>query len=200
MGTGAKFTAVPRTLLQSLGVPVERSAQSRLAGGGTAPVDIGWTMIRIQGQTFPTRVTFADENQPSLLGMVTLEEALLAVDPWDSNSSRWRRRDFSQRPGNLQTQEVKPESGLQSIGEHIHAFEQGRTPSNLNRYESSVDRKLREVSRQHPRKCTGQSTADSRNLEWVTPGHPLFKALRRHSFEQGRETMARGACFHSVEL
>ena len=78
--TGATFTAVPRTLLQSLGVPVARSAQSRLADGSTVPVDIGWTMIRIEDQTFPTQVTFAEENQPSLLGVVTLEEALLAVD------------------------------------------------------------------------------------------------------------------------
>ena len=79
--TGATFTAIPRALLQDLEVPVARSAQSRLADGSTAPVDIGWTMIRIEGQTFPTRVTFAEENQPSLLGVVTLEEALLAVDP-----------------------------------------------------------------------------------------------------------------------
>ena len=79
--TGATFTAIPKALLQDLEVPVARSAQSRLADGSTASVDIGWTMIRIEGQTFPTRVTFAEENQPSLLGVVTLEEALLAVDP-----------------------------------------------------------------------------------------------------------------------
>ena len=79
--TGSTFTAVPRTLLQNLGVPVGRSARSRLADGSTAPVDIGWTMIRLEGQTFPTPVIFAAENQPSLLGVVALEEALLAVDP-----------------------------------------------------------------------------------------------------------------------
>ena len=79
--TGSTFTAVPRTLLQDLGVPVGRSARSRLAGGSTAQVDIGWTMIRLEGQTFPTPVIFAEENQPSLLGVVALEEALLAVDP-----------------------------------------------------------------------------------------------------------------------
>ena len=79
--TGSTFTSVPRTLLQDLGVPVARSARSRLADGSAAPVDIGWTMIRIEDQIFPTRVTFAEESQPSLLGVVTLEEALLAVDP-----------------------------------------------------------------------------------------------------------------------
>ena len=66
--TGATFTAVPRTLLQDLEVPVARSARSRLADGSTAPVDIGWTMIRLDGRMFPAQVTFAEENQPGLLG------------------------------------------------------------------------------------------------------------------------------------
>ncbi len=79
--TGSTFTAVPRELLQRLGVPVERSAQSELADGSNAPVDLGRTVIRLEGQEFPTPVIFAEVGEPSLLGVVTLEEALLAVDP-----------------------------------------------------------------------------------------------------------------------
>ena len=79
--TGSTFTAVPRALLQRLRVPVRRSAQSRLADGSSAPVDIGWTVVRLEDQIFATQVIFAEENQPSLLGVVTLEDALLAVDP-----------------------------------------------------------------------------------------------------------------------
>ena len=79
--TGSTFTAVPRTTLQRLGVPVERSAQSELADGSNAPVDIGRTMVRLEGQEFPTPVIFAEAGEPTLLGAVTLEEALLAVDP-----------------------------------------------------------------------------------------------------------------------
>ena len=37
--TGSTFTAVPRTLLQRLGVPVRRSARSRLADGSSAPME-----------------------------------------------------------------------------------------------------------------------------------------------------------------
>ena len=44
-------------------------------------VDIGWTMVRLEGNTIATQVNFAEEGEPPLLGMVTLEEALLAVDP-----------------------------------------------------------------------------------------------------------------------
>ena len=79
--TGSTFTAVPRTLLEKLGVPVRRTAPSRLADGRTVPVNIGWTVVRVEGQVFATQVTFAEENEPPLLGVVTLEDALLAVDP-----------------------------------------------------------------------------------------------------------------------
>ena len=80
LDTGSTFTALPRTLLEELAVPVGRQANSRMADGRTATVDVGWTMVRLEGQTFPTRVTFADEGEPSLLGVVTLGVALLAVD------------------------------------------------------------------------------------------------------------------------
>ncbi len=79
--TGSTFTAIPRAMLQRLGVPVERSVQSELADGSNAPVDIGRTMIRLEGLEFPTPMIFAEAGEPSLLGVVTLEDALLAVDP-----------------------------------------------------------------------------------------------------------------------
>ena len=79
--TGSTITAVPRELLQRLGVPVTRSVQATLADGSSAPVDVGETLIRLEGQEFHTFVIFAEEGEPSLLGVVTLEEALLAVDP-----------------------------------------------------------------------------------------------------------------------
>ena len=79
--TGSTFTAVPRAMLQRLGVPVRRSAPLRLADGRTAPVDIGWTVVRVEDLVFATQVTLAEENESSLLGVVTLEDALLAVDP-----------------------------------------------------------------------------------------------------------------------
>ena len=79
--TGSTFTAVPRAMLERLGVPVRRTAQSRMADGRTVPVDIGWTVVRVEEQVFATPVTFAEEGEPPLLGAVTLEDALLAVDP-----------------------------------------------------------------------------------------------------------------------
>ena len=79
--TGSTFTAVPGNLLRRLGVPVQRTAQSELADGSLTPVEVGKTMIRLEGQQFTTPVIFGEEGEPNLLGVMALEEALLAVDP-----------------------------------------------------------------------------------------------------------------------
>ena len=80
-----------------------------------------------------------------------------------------------------------------------HTFEPGRTPTALKRYERDPEWRLPELVNRYPRLSTDRDTAEANNLEWVTPGHPLFEALRRHSFDVGQEAFAKGACFHSLE-
>ena len=80
-----------------------------------------------------------------------------------------------------------------------HSFDPGRTPSVLKAFDRGPDWKLADVSSRYPRLSTDRETAEAHNLEWVTPGHPLFEALRRHGLEAGRDAFARGACFHSLE-
>ena len=87
---------------------------------------------------------------------------------------------------------LKPSRGLP------HAFEPGRTPPGLKRCEGDPDWKLPELSGRYPRLSTHRDTAEKHRLEWVTPGHPLFEALRRHGLERGQDAFARGACFHSL--
>ena len=99
----------------------------------------------------------------------------------------------------LQDSAKKANLAMTPIRGQLHSFDPGRTPNNVKRYDSALEWKLPEVSRQYPRISTDRTTADARNLEWVTPGHSLFEALRRHSFDEGRETLAQGACFHSLE-
>ena len=79
--TGSTYTAVPREMLHRLGVTVARSLPSETADGRIVPVDVGHTTIRLEGLEFPTPVIFAEAGEPSLLGVVSLEEAALAVDP-----------------------------------------------------------------------------------------------------------------------
>ena len=87
---------------------------------------------------------------------------------------------------------LRPVNGLS------HAFEPGRTPSALKRYERGPGWNLAEVAVRYPRLSTDRDTAEANNLEWVTPGHPLFEALRRNALELGQDAFASGACFHSV--
>ncbi len=61
-------------------MPVERSLPSETADGRIVPVDDGEATIKLEVQ-FHTPVIFAEENEPSLLGVVSLEQAALAVDP-----------------------------------------------------------------------------------------------------------------------
>ncbi len=80
-----------------------------------------------------------------------------------------------------------------------HTFQPGRTPTALRRYEGEPDWQLPALAVRYPRISTDRHTAEAHNLEWVTPGHPLFEALRRHDLELAREAFARGACFHSLQ-
>jgi len=87
---------------------------------------------------------------------------------------------------------VKPVDGLP------HAFEPARTPLVLRRYERAPDWKLPPLANKYPRCSTDRETADRHNLEWVTPGHPLFEAIRRHTLAKATEVFSKGACFYSL--
>ena len=87
---------------------------------------------------------------------------------------------------------------LKPVSHLSHTFEPGRTPSGLKRYERESDWKLPELAIRYPRLSMDRDTAEENNLEWVTPGHPLFEALRRHGLDLSQDAFARGACFHSL--
>ena len=87
---------------------------------------------------------------------------------------------------------------LRPVNNRTHTFDPGPTPSSLKRHELSPSWRMPALTNRYPRISTDRDTAENNNLEWVTPGHPLFEALRRSSLESGREPFAKGACFHSL--
>jgi superfamily II DNA or RNA helicase len=89
--------------------------------------------------------------------------------------------------------------GLRPIPSLAHTFEPGPTPLALRRYETEPNWKLDRLLNRYSRFSTERLIADKNNLEWVTPGHPLFEAMRRHTLDKARDTLARGACFYSLE-
>ncbi|MBM3300806.1 MAG: helicase, partial [Deltaproteobacteria bacterium] len=80
-----------------------------------------------------------------------------------------------------------------------HAFEPARTPSVLRHYERSPDWKFPVLVDRYPRCSTDRDTAESYNLEWVTPGHPLFESIRRHTHAQATDIFGKGACLYSLQ-
>lgn len=79
-----------------------------------------------------------------------------------------------------------------------HTFEPAATPSALRRYEMEPDWKLASLANRYPRFSTDRKTAEENSLEWVTPGHPLFEALRRHALNAAHGVFNQGACFYSL--
>jgi superfamily II DNA or RNA helicase len=92
----------------------------------------------------------------------------------------------------------KASLSLKPIPSLAHTFEPGRTPAGLRLYEREADWKLPPLVGKYPRLSTDRETAEKNNLEWVTPGHSLFEALRRHAVGLARESFGKGACFYSL--
>ncbi len=79
-----------------------------------------------------------------------------------------------------------------------HAFDPGRTPPGLRRHEREGDWRLPELANRYPRCTTDRETARDHALEWVTPGHPLFEAVRRSIRDRAAAPLSSGATFHSL--
>jgi superfamily II DNA or RNA helicase len=88
---------------------------------------------------------------------------------------------------------------LKPVSSLPHTFDPGRTPIALRGYERDADWRLPPLVTKYPRISTDRDTAEKNSLEWVTPGHPLFEALRRHVFNLAKESLSKGACFYSLK-
>lgn len=88
---------------------------------------------------------------------------------------------------------------LREVPHLPYTFEPGRTPLAVREYERAEDWRLSPLAAKYPRCSTDRETAERHRLEWVAPGHPLFEALRRHTYAQAAPHFARGACMYSLQ-
>ncbi|MGB8647228.1 MAG: helicase-related protein [Anaerolineae bacterium] len=88
---------------------------------------------------------------------------------------------------------------LKPVAALPHTFEPGRIPNALRRYEGEANWKFPPVAVKYPRCSTDRETAEKHNLEWVTPGHPLFESLRRHTLDLAHDAFGKGAGFYSLQ-
>ncbi len=84
---------------------------------------------------------------------------------------------------------------LKFIDNLPHTFDPPRTPAALQKHEFDVNWKLPALALKYPRCSTDRDTADKNNLEWVTPGHPLFEAVRRNINAKAIAPFGKGVMF-----
>jgi hypothetical protein len=90
-----------------------------------------------------------------------------------------------------------PLTGIKNIQ---RAFTVGKIPTRLYDQCRAKDLRLQALARSYDRICFERGTleADAR-LEWVTPGHALFEAVRRQVWEQTQSQLRQGAVFYELE-
>jgi len=79
--TGSELTWIPRALLESIGVAVERQRAFIVADGRRVERDVGYAIIHASGTSTVDEVVFAEETDFPILGVRSLEGLNLRVDP-----------------------------------------------------------------------------------------------------------------------
>ncbi len=79
--TGAFFTVVPALLLERIGVYPQKIVRLKLADGRLDSREVGEARVHIDGKNAITQVVFGGDDSIVLLGALTLESLLLAVEP-----------------------------------------------------------------------------------------------------------------------
>ena len=79
--TGATYSWVPRDVLDRLGIRPEEEWPFVMADGREVMYPIASVRVRMLGRTRATVAVFGEPGTEPLLGVVTLEEFGLAVDP-----------------------------------------------------------------------------------------------------------------------
>lgn len=79
--TAATYSMLPNNVLNELGISPTRKGIFEMADGHREEMDIGELRVTINGSSAISPVIFGAEDSAPLLGAVTLEILLLAVDP-----------------------------------------------------------------------------------------------------------------------
>jgi predicted aspartyl protease len=79
--TGSELTWIPRAILESLDVAVERRRAFIVADGRRVERDVGYAIVHAAGTATVDEVVFGEESDFPLLGVRSLEGLNLRVDP-----------------------------------------------------------------------------------------------------------------------
>lgn len=79
--SGAMYTVVPRSVLAELGIMPHSQRTFTLADGRQVTWGVGNAMFTLGDRQGASSVVFGEDKGPFLLGVVTLEELGLGLDP-----------------------------------------------------------------------------------------------------------------------
>ncbi|HYU54377.1 MAG TPA: hypothetical protein VEK37_15600 [Gemmatimonadaceae bacterium] len=79
--TGSEFTWIPRAILESLGVAVEKRRGFVVADGRRIERELGYAIVHAGGTATVDEVVFAEGSDFAILGVKSLEGLNLRVDP-----------------------------------------------------------------------------------------------------------------------
>lgn len=79
--TGAAYSMLPRTFLESLGYGPVRAQRVVLADGRIEEWALTIADVECGGRRVPTPIMMGPSNSPALLGATTLEELGFGIDP-----------------------------------------------------------------------------------------------------------------------
>ncbi|HMV44896.1 MAG TPA: DUF3883 domain-containing protein, partial [Leptospiraceae bacterium] len=97
--------------------------------------------------------------------------------------------------------EAAPLHGIQlkEVSKDTHVFTVGKVPRNLWQRGEKNESRFGTLGKEYGKIIFDkQKLAKDNLLEWVTPGHPLFEAVREESLEKCRESLDKGAVFFDL--
>jgi len=102
--------------------------------------------------------------------------------------------DFALGAGPVAGMAIKPEK------HGARTYRIGKVPKNILVQGASLEGRFGLIAREYARVAFNKTLLkDDPTLDWITPGHPLFEALRAEIVDRVAEDMRRGAVFHDLQ-
>lgn len=79
--SGTSLTVLPRAMWQTLKIKPEDKVTIRFADGRVEYRDVGFALVTYNGKTVPTQVILGEADDSKLMGVLTLEEMGLVLNP-----------------------------------------------------------------------------------------------------------------------
>jgi Domain of unknown function (DUF3883) len=142
--------------------------------------------------------------------MVFMEEsALEGLAKKDLNLSAIIGKTVEAKEGRLVPEAIEdffavaaPETGIhpQETGSSTHVYRVGKVPRTLIQRGNALEHRFGKLGREYGRIVFDKEyLKKDPTLEWVTPGHPLFEAVRDEALNRVEAHLARGAIFYDIQ-